>query len=366
MKLLLLIITMLFTTHACFGNDLIDLKKPHHAHRKKRKLVKHSKNFVKRSRNFIIKGPKNNHHKIPIKQSTTITRAGDNQIIGAPVGPAGVTTLTMESDLHVSSVVEFMGNTAINGNGNVLYLDAGGSLQVDANSTLNIKNLTIKGIAGSNIYCVDNTGNIMLQNVNWVQDSDFTFSHGSLDFLNNVRCVGNGLNFIYSTTQGCTVHAGAVVTFDYRFTFKYVPTNELNNLFTLADSASTLYFDGGSLYAGPGGLLLKKGLLFFEGETSFDTASGITLGDGTEINDTICIFGSAAILNHLNGSLIYNNVLESSWNMRDINAILKIFPATTFNLLESLNLGAGQLLLSTSASFLTAPDAAITGNVSFF
>lgn len=327
-------------------------------------LVTASQNFVALSQNYITKATHKEFNPSQILNAPAGVTRVTSQILNAPVGPTGVTTLTMESDLHVTSTVEFIGDTAINGGGNILYLDAGGSLKIDAHSTLTIKNVTIKGIGGQNIFCVDDTGSVIVQNVRWIQKQDFTFAHGSLDIANDFHCIGNGLNFIYTTQQPCTINTGSEMLLDYNFTFKYIPG--FNNLFTFADSSSTLSLAGGTFYVGPEGLALLKGLVFVDGQSTFNSEGEITVGDQTANNDTIFVFGGAAILNIANGALTYRNVLDSSWNMRDANAILKMEPNTTLYLVKTLNLDVGTLQISSTANLITDPGASIIGNVSFF
>lgn len=327
-------------------------------------LVKKSSNTIDLSENYIL----DVDSQADLSSKYLLTRIESN-IIGAPTGPTDVMTLTLETDLHITSTVEFIGQTAINGNGNILYLDAGGSLQIDGLSNLVIKNVTIKGIGGQNIFCVDDTARLNLQNVRWIQESDFTFQFGILDISDNLHCIGNGYSFNYTSTKECTIHTGATMTLDYNFNFKYAPNNGVDNLLIFEDQSAAITLINASFQADNiDGLTLKKGIFFIDGQSSFNGGSGagISIGDGTAENDTIFLFYSGAILQLNYGTLTYNNVLDTSWNMRDTNAILRINPSTTFNLLQTIHLGFGALHLSTSASFYTAPGASIDGSVSFF
>lgn len=339
-------------------------------------LAKQSGTTIRQVNRPLVRSTKNRVHPVNNRvllvdysvpnRTFQLTRDPVSSIQNAPTGPTGAVCLTMQSDLVLTNTVICSGTTAINGNGNVLTLGIGGAIQIDSSSSLTMKNVILKGITGGNVFCVDGTGEVIAQGVAWIQDGNYTFSQGALAITSNLDCIGNGYTFNYTSGQPWMIQSGASMVIDYGLTFNYDPISEDPSLFTFADQSATLEINGGTLAVGSGGLQLTVGTLFIENESFLTAASGsgITIGGGAGADDLECVFGNGAILNLTSGSLTYTNVNESSWNMRDPNATLKINGGCTINVDQTLDLGPGNLDVS-SSGHLNGSDNVI-GSVNFF
>lgn len=196
--------------------------------------------------------------------------------------------------------ITFSGNSIINGQGNCITLADGISIAVPTGATLLLQDITIKNLSGAKIVC-SGTGALTLKNVTLVLDDDYTFSAGSLSFGENVRIVGSGKKFIYSSTQVSSVLSGATLMLDRGTVFSYAAP--INNGFQLADSTARLFLNNATLQVASGataGLLLSVGTVLVDGLSYLDdpTNKGINLGASVSVH-----FAPAATLQQSSGAV---------------------------------------------------------------
>ena len=91
-----------------------------------------------------------------------------------------------------------------NGNGKRILLDSNGYLLIDDNATVTFKHVYIDGIVDGKISCLGDNSSIVLDDVRWIQDDDYTFDQGSIKFFNTVDFVGSH-TFFYQSSQTSTV-----------------------------------------------------------------------------------------------------------------------------------------------------------------
>ena len=99
-------------------------------------------------------------------------------------------TVFTSADFHIGGTVTFLGDCVLDGRFNEFVLDRGAVLRIGKNSKLALRNMEVQGIGGRNICCVDNSGTLILDNMRWIQNDDFSFEKGSLSFLNSVEFSG--------------------------------------------------------------------------------------------------------------------------------------------------------------------------------
>jgi len=116
--------------------------------------------------------------------------------------------LFLNADLHISGTVTFQGDCTLNGRKNRIVLDNDAHLIIDKNATVKLKNLELYGIKDGKVWCVDDSGVVQLDNMRWVQSADYTFTQGSISFLNDVTFAGPHL-FHYDSSLTSTIHADA-------------------------------------------------------------------------------------------------------------------------------------------------------------
>ncbi len=152
------------------------------------------------------------------------------------------------------------------------------------------------------------------EDVVWSQDSNFTFSLGSFDVINQMDMNGRDYQFLYQSDAESRVKSRASLYLRDDFTFSYEPASESRTLLSLADNTTRLIMRNASIASTSTGLQLTKGYLEVRGVCNFISgagypAEGIIIGDGLdETNDLrIEIFPESRI--ELNsGYLVYKNL----------------------------------------------------------
>lgn len=284
-----------------------------------------------------------------------------------------------KSDVTFLSNLYFSGECVVNGGGHIITLEENAAILVEQNTSLILENMIIKGIAGNNIRCIDDTGLLMLRDVVWMQDENVTFSSGTLQFKNNVIMMGDNI-FAYQAGQQSIILSRSTLTLDSNFTFSYDPIVIGDNvLLAFEDNTSKLVLDGATLHTTATGLQLTHGKLLvkrdsylssesvdtiIEYDTEYETfEGGITFGDEYAEDDFVCEILSGAAL-HLNqGILKYKNVNTSSFIMHSDRSILKMFENTRLELFETLDLGPGLLVGEPNISIARASGKNILGSL---
>jgi hypothetical protein len=225
------------------------------------------------------------------------------------------------------------GDLILNGMGN--YIDLQGIIEVDADTTLTIRN-AILGINASN-----DTGNgqfkialagggttvgrLALQNVDIRlsgHNLKFEAMGGSADhkgefFIHdNVTVSGYGKTFDYQSACPMFIAADSMLYFDVGTTFNYAPgdgSGTDRSLVRMVDATSVLYLNGCVLNANGGnpcdGLQLTKGTVIFDNKVvidndgNTDVTKSFELGDGTN-PVTVAVLGGARV--EVDGYLYHN------------------------------------------------------------
>ena len=194
-----------------------------------------------------------------------------------------------------------------------MNLGSAGSINIAPGSSLLIQNMTIKGLAGTNIVCLDPLGVLSLDLVTCQLSANYTFAQGQLAIIGNTMMTG-GFAFIYTSTIQSTIYSGATWYFDSGMTFSYAPASGVPNLLNFQNSESILYLYETLLYAPSTGLSLIQGTLTVQGNCpvySDATTStyGITLGDGiSTAHDMSPNILPESGLQVINGYLVNNNL----------------------------------------------------------
>ncbi len=223
--------------------------------------------------------------------------------------------LKLNNNLLMNSTsLIFSGLTTIDGQGNLLDLNATSTLIVGSNSSLLLKNIRIQGTGLQNISGTDSTSTITCQNVVWSLDEDFTFTQGSLTILSDFMLEGDQKKFTYRTDGIIRIEPFSSFILDNGITFSYDPSISSKNLLQFFDESSLLRLTGGTLHASTIGLNLFKGSLLVDNNsciTSDATTNiqAISFGDGlSSANNFNIEVEPAALLQIKSGRVLYNNV----------------------------------------------------------
>lgn len=278
------------------------------------------------------------------------------------IGSNGV--LRLQGPLTLDSTWTFSGQCTLDGNGQTLDLTSG-NLVVAPGSTLTLNNIVIKNISGTAISCVDNTGQIILNNVSWMQNGDFEFATGAMQFSHQNLFQGDGVLFVYDTIMTSTILAQSSILLDSGFTLSYDPSNNSSLLLQCIDNTSVINLKSSTIHATSGGLQLTKGSLQIISNSTLESegSTGITFGNDNPANDFACTIFNGVSLNVALGILNYRNASLISLQTGNPYSKLIMNDNTRFNLYESIVVGEGIIQFNSNVTFGQAAGVTITGSI---
>ncbi len=118
--------------------------------------------------------------------------------------------LFFKDDIEVDSLVRYHGNCLVDGNGNTIILGDNAQIIIEPNSRLILRNIQFDNVATSKIRCVDNSAQLVLDNVKLVLNGDYAFYAGSITFFNQVGIFGS-YQFNHASSLTSTIMANSAV-----------------------------------------------------------------------------------------------------------------------------------------------------------
>jgi len=195
-------------------------------------------------------------------------------------------TMILHSDIFIQNCkIKFSGNSSINGNGKTITLLSTATIAIDSNTTLALQNVVIELTNEDHIKCTDNTSNLQLKNITWVQANNYTLPTGTLDITENFEILGPDTTFSYQSTTTSFIKENGKLILGNNVTFDYNPSISNNQLLNLTDNTSQIILNGATLH-GSYGLELTKGILELQRNATLSS-------DGTTENESI-IFGDGS------------------------------------------------------------------------
>jgi len=286
--------------------------------------------------------------------------------------------IVINANFHLNQTWTFCGGlNSIVGRGHNLVLGEHGNIVVAGGSCLKFHDITIQGVAGNNIRCLDSTGSFIFQKAIWMQDSNYSLTVGSFTVVKDMVLVGNH-TFAYQSAMTSTVAKNSSFSLDRNMTFSYDPPVARNNLLEFEDGTSILCLDAATLHTTHTGLQLINGTMLVNRNTTFRVESRINsennseskgiieIGDGNAAHDMMCQILQGTTFNVTEGTLKYNNVSSNSWDMIFNTSILKIHAGAQLFLNQSLDLGDGRLALHRQATLTKASGKELVGSVHVF
>lgn len=271
--------------------------------------------------------------------------------------------IELRSGLSLTSTWTVTGHCSIVGNGNTIDLGSTGEIVIDVNSTLCLENVNLKNIGNTNIKCLDDTGVLILANINWLQSMhDYTFEKGSIIIKDKVLMLGNQ-KFIYETTQTSTIKEYSQLILDSNFTFSYSPNSASDDLLEFIDSSSHLVLNGATLHATSTGLHLKKGTLFVQDTSYLASPAAITIGNSQLEDDFTLQIGLGSQLQFEFGSLDYKNKAVDSFSFMNDLSSLYFSPYTQLNLYESITYSQGLIKFTDNTTLAQVVGMDINGSI---
>ena len=210
------------------------------------------------------------------------------------------TEVDLSSAQTLVMTVTFAGNTILNGNDTTLTLGSGGQLVVARGSTLTLRNITISGVGGNNIVCLDNTAALAFDNVKLCLSSNYNFSSGAFSVNRSLDITGNS-TFAYSTSKTSTILAASELLIDRNMTFSYDAPSTNKNLLEFYNPTAILHCNTSTLHTTQTGIQLTNGTLMIEGQVTLENeattmAGAIVFGNGNADSDLRIIMRSGCSL----------------------------------------------------------------------
>ena len=217
----------------------------------------------------------------------------------------------LNNSQDLSTTLSFAGNALVNGNGKIVTMQPGGNIITCPGSTLTLKNITIRGVAGSNIRCLDNTAKIIFDNVKLVFDSNFSFTVGAFDVNEKLQLTGTSV-FTYKSSQISKILARSELIVDRNMTLSYDSPSTSKTLIVLNDATSILHLNSSTLHTTMTGMQLTLGTLMIENQAKIEnestTISGaMVLGNNNAATDLTIVMLPGSKLSLETGFLDYQN-----------------------------------------------------------
>lgn len=278
------------------------------------------------------------------------------------------TTIILSNDLSITGTIKFKGNCTLDGRGYRTILGSNGVILVDNESSLSLKNIELDGVKNFNIRCVNDSADIVLDDVRWIQSGDYTFSQGSIFVQNNVD-FANKYKFIYSSGLTSTIGSDSIWYFsdlaEVTFGRKRSPYDREPIYFE--DYSSILRLENATLVVTSSGIRLTRGTFLCDREVkvyahSMSYGMGLELGDGVAENDPSIKLLPGAVLKLTNGLLTYN-VVEKSNFLNDEVAVKFVREGNcAFLAMQDINFFNVEIKSDLTSQFLVPPGVDIEFN----
>lgn len=189
-------------------------------------------------------------------------------------------------------LITFTGENVISGRGSTLTLESDCTILLGTDSALRFEDMTLKGVSGTQIQAIDDSGTFTFNNVYMILDEDYTFSQGAFDVFNEFTIAGNDYSFSYETDQVSTITRSGALILEEGVTFHYAPPTATQQLLVMADDTASLWLKGATLSSDSTGMQLTKGNFFIEGSSFISNggsilAEAIMFGDGSSAASNI-------------------------------------------------------------------------------
>lgn len=192
----------------------------------------------------------------------------------------------LNCNAKLQATLTFTGDSTLSGGGHCLTLSPDGEIEVGANSTLLIKDITIKDVAIDNIKCLDSSATISLKNVTWVLSDDYDFDTGHFDVISDFFVSGQGFSFAYKSDVVSTIGECGHMIINQDVILSYDPSIASGGLLQLTEATSQLELRSATLSSTSTGLQLTKGNFIVKGK-SFITSTAAFESEAIQFGDGI-------------------------------------------------------------------------------
>lgn len=205
------------------------------------------------------------------------------------------TKITMGDNYELSDTYTFRGNCILNGNGHALTFGARGGIEVDANASLKLENITLKNLSQKKLRCLDNTSTMSFAaGVKIYLGDDYFFDQGRFVVATGTLDIRGTDSFVYQSSKRSFIEDEALLKVSDGAIFYYAPSVANHDLIvfngydagidlynaTLASTTTGMHLTGGRFYASG-----ERGYIKSIGCTS--VSEGITFGDAVSVTNNM-------------------------------------------------------------------------------
>ncbi|MCK4265434.1 hypothetical protein KAW80_03690 [Candidatus Babeliales bacterium] len=208
---------------------------------------------------------------------------------------------------------KFYPSMIIDGGGNILELSETGSLWIEDNSQLTLKDLTLKNLSGERLVMGGPDSVLVLHDVFVCLDGNYSFTQGAILFESAVEFRGTH-TFAYTSDMTSTITSCATLTFDTCLTFSYNPAsarrkNDVRELIEFRDTTARLFLKGVTLHATTTGMHIRGGTIIAD-HTNTVEADGTTVSDGIIFGDNLDATYTVSLIEFPSATIRAENVNE--------------------------------------------------------
>lgn len=257
--------------------------------------------------------------------------------------------LVLNANMKLTGTWTFDGDCTIDGNNNSLDL-SDGEIILAEDTTLCLKNIKITGVSGTNIRCVDNSGQIVMDDVAYWLDEGFTYTQGSFRVIDNVSF--NGGSCAYQSNQVSSIAPYSSLTMScIRFEVGTEGVETTANPFTFEDATSTMIMDNATMVVYAKGLEMTKGQILCERDVVLDihstsTEDGLFMGDGTPEGDLTIELAAGASMEIARGHVVYD--ITSGQGIRSQSKFSKMIRKANTTFYMKQNMLMSEIILEDS------------------
>ena len=258
--------------------------------------------------------------------------------------------VSLNSAISLSSTWTFSKDVTLDGNGYILTLQDFGALVVEQGSTLKIRNVTIKNLSGQKLRCLDDGAKIILENVIFELNGNYTFEKGAFEFYGDNVFTGRNYTFSLDSAETSTLHANSQLSIEGHAILSTgrKSITSANQPIEGESMSGILNFDHGTLEVNPNGMTLKTMALQVGMYSNIDIKStnpdyGLRFGTGIASDDAIFTLLSGADLTVKNGALVFNDMVPIKFYFADSAARLVLQSPAKIYVLQNMSLSEGSI-----------------------
>ena len=279
----------------------------------------------------------------------------------------GASDINLHSNVALSGIWTFSGDSKINGNQYKLDLSSGGVLYIKDNTTLRLSSINITGILQGSIFFEGQESRIIIDDSTLSLDETITITQGGIYVDGSLSIKSNDHGFIFDQLASLTID-GAILQY---FVTVFDQNNQIiPTLIHDPNSTFIILLNDGSIInlaettAGVAQLVgkLLSGTINLSQNVDLFPRQGIFIGGDTTINGS----GTVLTFSNPNGpqitvkrdqTLTLENIVLSRINSKTFalerNAKINIGPNVIWELSEDLVFGAGGIVLTGTSDTFT-------------